>query len=217
MNRLRLTLLLMLFVLCATIPSVAATRYEYDALNRLTRVTYDNGHTIQYVYDPAGNITRVVRQGRCATSIVSSSQDDQTVDSHGHFIFQGQRGEAITLRLEAVPPEAGIGKSMAISLRKKNAKDDDDALSRESPSASPAGAGDARKGGKDEDDGKQFRRERQSVLPTELTAVLPATEQFVVTVKSGRGGSTRYVGTYRLTLEASAPGCSTLVVRAKGH
>ena len=35
----------------------AITEYEYDALGRLTRVTYDNGSSISYEYDPAGNVT----------------------------------------------------------------------------------------------------------------------------------------------------------------
>lgn len=36
--------------------------YEYDALNRLTRVSYPDGSTIAYRYDPAGN-----RTGRIVT------------------------------------------------------------------------------------------------------------------------------------------------------
>jgi YD repeat-containing protein len=35
-------------------------QYEYDALNRLTRVIYENGDSITYAYDTAGNIINVV-------------------------------------------------------------------------------------------------------------------------------------------------------------
>jgi YD repeat-containing protein len=35
-------------------------QYEYDSLNRLSRVTYENGDSITYEYDAAGNITNVV-------------------------------------------------------------------------------------------------------------------------------------------------------------
>lgn len=37
--------------------------YTYDALGRLTSVTYDNGDVIYYVYDAAGNRTQVQRNG----------------------------------------------------------------------------------------------------------------------------------------------------------
>lgn len=36
--------------------------YDYDALNRLTKVTYDDGSTVEYEYDLAGNITRVIKK-----------------------------------------------------------------------------------------------------------------------------------------------------------
>ena len=48
-----------LFVSAPTIAS-AATTYTYDTLGRLSSVTYDNGKTIVYTYDAAGNRTQVV-------------------------------------------------------------------------------------------------------------------------------------------------------------
>lgn len=54
-------LLLILCALCLTVvlvPGIAsAVTYEYDDLNRVTRVVYDDGKTITYNYDAAGNIT----------------------------------------------------------------------------------------------------------------------------------------------------------------
>lgn len=35
-------------------------RYEYDRLDRLTRVEYPDGTTIEYTCDAAGNVTSVV-------------------------------------------------------------------------------------------------------------------------------------------------------------
>lgn len=37
-----------------------AETYEYDALGRLTKVTFDDGSTITYVYDENGNRVSVV-------------------------------------------------------------------------------------------------------------------------------------------------------------
>jgi YD repeat-containing protein len=41
------------------VPVVAIT-YAYDSLNRLIKVTYDDGGIVEYEYDAAGNITRVI-------------------------------------------------------------------------------------------------------------------------------------------------------------
>jgi len=39
-------------------PSLNASSYEYDALNRLVRVVYDETTIIEYTYDAAGNRSR---------------------------------------------------------------------------------------------------------------------------------------------------------------
>jgi YD repeat-containing protein len=53
-------------VLCYAVAAAAlagtpawAITYEYDALGRVTKVTYDDGSYIQYQYDAAGNRTVV--------------------------------------------------------------------------------------------------------------------------------------------------------------
>lgn len=40
-----------------------AIQYSYDELHRLTRVQYDNGASIDYGFDPAGNINSIVKIG----------------------------------------------------------------------------------------------------------------------------------------------------------
>ncbi len=42
-------------LLAATLVSAASVTYKYDSLGRLTQVIYDDGKTITYVYDEAGN------------------------------------------------------------------------------------------------------------------------------------------------------------------
>jgi YD repeat-containing protein len=95
-----------------------ATQYEYDALDRVTRVTYDNGDSIAYSYDVAGNITSVTSKGRCSVSV------EGRIKKHDHdagqFTFKGTRGEPVTLRLEAIPPEEGVGKFAGLSLYEKS-------------------------------------------------------------------------------------------------
>jgi len=57
--------LILLFCLTAALvfstadAQAANGTYTYDLLSRLTQVTYDNGTTIVYAYDNAGNRTTV--------------------------------------------------------------------------------------------------------------------------------------------------------------
>jgi YD repeat-containing protein len=53
-------MLLAVTALLLASPVSAATTYTYDTLGRVATVTYDNGETITYTYDPAGNRTQVV-------------------------------------------------------------------------------------------------------------------------------------------------------------
>ena len=46
-------------LLAGSVCTVRAEEYLYDALNRVTRVTYDDGSYVEYTYDKNGNITGV--------------------------------------------------------------------------------------------------------------------------------------------------------------
>ena len=55
-----------LFCLFLAAPALAGTaQYTYDSLNRLVQVVYDNGASIVYIYDAAGN--RTVKQVTAST------------------------------------------------------------------------------------------------------------------------------------------------------
>ena len=43
--------------------------YEYDNLNRLTRVTYDDGSQIRFEYDPVGNRSMRIINNDCAPEV----------------------------------------------------------------------------------------------------------------------------------------------------
>lgn len=55
---------------------VLAISYSYDSINRLTNVTYDNGDTIDYVYDVTGNITVVT-----SNTVTADSDNDGIADA----------------------------------------------------------------------------------------------------------------------------------------
>jgi YD repeat-containing protein len=55
-----LFVILLAFLLASWSSSADGAKYEYDALNRLVRVVYDETTTIEYTYDAAGNRSRRV-------------------------------------------------------------------------------------------------------------------------------------------------------------
>lgn len=55
----RLVLSLALTIAALTAAPAMAITYEYDALGRVTKMTYDDGSYVQYQYDAAGNRTVV--------------------------------------------------------------------------------------------------------------------------------------------------------------
>lgn len=69
--------------------------YTYDALNRLTEVTYPNGEKITYNYDVLGNRTSVVQTGCTATPTA--------VISGGGTINKGETTN-LTITFTGLPP-----------------------------------------------------------------------------------------------------------------
>ena len=98
MNKHYLFLILLLLTATAALAQTPQTvRYEYDALNCLTRATYPNSVTVIYNYDVLGNRTSVV------VSQPSTGQPDLTVTN------------------QTVPPASvGVGGSVQASCTVSN-------------------------------------------------------------------------------------------------
>jgi len=67
---------IMIMVLVCLAPCSFAAKYQYDSLNRLSKVTYDNGLRIVYTYDSSGN-----RRQRIVTTVAD-------IDADGGVNFQ---------------------------------------------------------------------------------------------------------------------------------
>lgn len=183
----RATLLAACAALAMVATSALAAQYEYDALNRVTKVTYANGHSISYRYDPAGNIISVITVGRSCAQVAASLGNGHGNGNGDHdwFSFRASKGETVTLRFEADPPQAGLGKYVVMNLKGKAEK------------------------GKGHDEPKVVRDDVLSAVPAELTTVLPFTGEFTVDVRHAGDVKVRYRGPYRLTLEASPGACAS--------
>ena len=75
---------------------VEAETYEYDSLNRLTKVTYDTGEVFTYEYDANGNIKSVNNADRKESEADSDTGNTETNggsgQSSGTTANQGQAG-----------------------------------------------------------------------------------------------------------------------------
>ncbi len=64
--------------------SIYAASYYYDDLNRLIRVEYDSGVCIQYQYDQAGNIVKVITTGGKQKPIIKPSEEENNTGNGGN-------------------------------------------------------------------------------------------------------------------------------------
>jgi YD repeat-containing protein len=65
-------------------------RYFYDDLNQLVKVVDSTGVSIQYVYDPVGNILQINRSTVAPGALTIFNVIPQTVGTGGTITFQGQ-------------------------------------------------------------------------------------------------------------------------------
>ncbi len=86
----------------------AATQYTYDALNRLTKVVYDDGRSISYTYDAAGNMltkTQSAGSGWCGQTLTFNN--NKLPSNWSSFLIR--RGPGLqNERMEAAPTDSGV-------------------------------------------------------------------------------------------------------------
>ena len=81
--------------------NIYAEEYEYDELGRVTKVTYEDGSSIEYEYDKNGNIlkTTIIETSSEAQTTSTESEPYSGTEEHG-----GNAGDG-----EGVSGEAGNG------------------------------------------------------------------------------------------------------------
>lgn len=95
--------LLILLVLLTTASRASAQSYTYDAMNRLTKVTYSNGTIVTYSYDALGNrLTKRVSGAAIETYTVTVSADPAEA---GSVSGAGTYGNGSVVELTAIPNE----------------------------------------------------------------------------------------------------------------
>jgi len=84
-RNIRVAILLIFTMLCASGMNVHAENYEYDELNRVKKVTYDDGSYVEYAYDANGNILSVA---------VHQDGSGNPGADHKHILVKHERVEA---------------------------------------------------------------------------------------------------------------------------
>ena len=85
-------------LICLIAKAASAQVYSYDGIGRLTNVSYANGASISYAYDPNGNITRISHRGTAANQPPDGRIDtpigDITIEAGQSVDFTATVGDA---------------------------------------------------------------------------------------------------------------------------
>jgi YD repeat-containing protein len=87
-------ILFALFSLLFYCSNARAASYAYDALNRLTRVFYDNGTCVMYSYDEVGN--RIELGSSPFYTITSATEGYGSISPHGTYPYAAGDGQSYT-------------------------------------------------------------------------------------------------------------------------
>lgn len=120
-RRLIYTLAMMLAVVQAF--GQGTVKYEYDALNRLTQVTYGNGVTVSYTYDALGN--RLSKKVTGSLVVISGDlNDDGKVDVTDvvkliNMVLSGSTDSAADINGDGTVDEKDVVKLSEMVLNRK--------------------------------------------------------------------------------------------------
>lgn len=81
MLKMKVTMICLMILLSSTMMLQAET-YEYDKLNRLKKVTYEDTSNITYEYDTHGNIVKIVKRtasGKTISKIYRNASGQEQV------------------------------------------------------------------------------------------------------------------------------------------
>lgn len=98
-------------------------KYEYDALNRLTQVTYGNGVTVSYTYDALGN--RLSKKVTGSLVVISGDlNDDGKVDVTDvvkliNMVLSGSTDSAADINGDGTVDEKDVVKLSEMVLNRK--------------------------------------------------------------------------------------------------
>jgi YD repeat-containing protein len=93
-------------------PTLAATSYTYDALGRVSTVTYDGGKQIVYTYDSAGNRTQVVTQtgtNQPPTAVPDSVTINSNTPVIVHVLANDTDPDGDVLAIQSLSPSGTLG------------------------------------------------------------------------------------------------------------
>lgn len=105
-------------VILLSVSAAAATSYTYDALGRISTVTYDNGKQITYSYDPAGNRSQVATQvgtNQPPVAVPDSASTNSNTPAVIHVLTNDTDPDGDTLTIQSVNTADGTNGTAAIT------------------------------------------------------------------------------------------------------
>lgn len=164
-NGFALALCMITLLFPVPLQSADARKYEYDALNRVSKVQYEDGSTATYIYDANGNVKSVMTD---ITENDPSNQNEESGQNNkgGTDEKSGDdRQESTTSGNEVSGTDGGSGGNTAASGGGKTETGADDSTGKTENIGSMGNTGNT---GKDETGGQQ--EEKEMLLPDKKPA-----------------------------------------------
>lgn len=146
-------------VLFHNVAYLQAEEYEYDALNRVTKVSYEDGSYVEYEYDSNGNILNVNVYNAKPTPTSTPTPDDGQASGESESKSDEETGE--TTPEESESGEAGSGEDSSESGEE----------SSEQTGESESGTGDSGQGEPEKSKVREFVEQAIEVVKSIFNAI----------------------------------------------